>query len=98
MRVYFTDLAKNQLGAIHDYIARDSRRNAQRVVARIGRKAKQVARWPQSGSLVPEYEPLEIREVFEGPYRVIYRVLSERIDVIGIVHGARRLPPLERLK
>lgn len=97
MKVYLTDLAKGHLAAIHDFIAKDSKRNAMRVVARIGRKAKQVGRWPQSGNLVPEYEPLEIRQVFEGPYRIIYRVLSDRVDVLGIVHGARRLPGLDRL-
>ncbi len=43
--------------------------------------------WSGSG-----YDVDDIREVLEYPYRIIYRVLPDRVDVLAVVHGARRLP------
>lgn len=39
-----------------------------------------------------EYNDENIREIIEGNYRIIYKILSnERIDIITIHHGARSL-------
>ena len=63
------------------------------MVDRITRRSEQLKTLPSSGSIVPEYANEEIREVLERPYRIIYRVLPDRIDVLAVVHGARLLPP-----
>ena len=41
--------------------------------------------------MVPEYELNEIREVIEGPYRIIYLIESEqgKVEVLAVIHGAR---------
>ena len=41
--------------------------------------------------MVPEYELNEIREVIEGPYRIIYLIHSDqtKIAVLAVIHGAR---------
>jgi plasmid stabilization system protein ParE len=44
--------------------------------------------------MVPEYESRDLRELLEGPYRIIYRVQPDQIDVLAVVHGAQRLPEL----
>jgi len=41
---------------------------------------------------VPEANNVNIREVIEGPYRIIYHILEDEIDVIAVVHGARQWP------
>ena len=41
---------------------------------------------------MPEYEDEAIRELLEPPYRIIYRVREERIEILAVVHGARQLP------
>ena len=43
--------------------------------------------------MVPEFEAPDIQEVIEKPYRIIYRVRADRIDVLAVVHGAQQLPP-----
>jgi toxin ParE1/3/4 len=43
--------------------------------------------------MVPEYEAPDIREVIERPYRIIYRIKADQIDVLAVVHGAQLLPP-----
>jgi plasmid stabilization system protein ParE len=47
---------------------------------------------PRLGAEVPEYGDETIREVLEHPYRIVYRVTTDRIEVVAIIHGARRLP------
>ena len=42
--------------------------------------------------MVPEYEAQDIREVIEKPYRLIYRVKSDQMDVLAVVHSAQLLP------
>jgi len=41
---------------------------------------------------VPEYQTDDIRELIEKPYRIIYRIKADRIDVVAVIHGARLLP------
>jgi toxin ParE1/3/4 len=48
--------------------------------------------FPQSERVVPEYDAPEIREVIERPYRIIYCIREEQIDVLAVVHSAQRLP------
>lgn len=31
----------------------------------------------------------QIREVIEGPYRIIYHIKSDQIDILAVIHGAR---------
>lgn len=94
MKVHWTNVALEQLTAIHDYIARDSQLYAQRVVDRITKKSMGIGTLPWAGSMVPEYESPELREVFDRPYRIIYRILQDQIDVVAVIHGARQLPPI----
>lgn len=93
MKVCWTDEALGHLDAIHDYIARNSEIYARRMVDRLTSRSKQIGRFPQSGRMVPEYHDVDIREVIEGPYRIIYRILSKQIDVVAVMHSARLLPP-----
>jgi plasmid stabilization system protein ParE len=44
--------------------------------------------FPLSGRQAPEYDVDQIREVFFGPYRIIYHMKADQIDVIAVVHGA----------
>ncbi len=52
----------------------------------------QLADFPRLGAEVPEYEDESLRELLEGPYRIVYRVYEDRVDVAAVVHGSRRMP------
>jgi len=41
--------------------------------------------------MVLEYEAEDIREIIEKPYRIIYRIKPEQIDVLAVIHGAQLL-------
>jgi addiction module RelE/StbE family toxin len=91
MKLRWTPHSRADLRAIHAYIARDSPANAIRMIDRLTRRAEQFMAFPLSGRVVPEFQREDIREVIEPPYRIIYRVLSDRIDVLTVMHGARIL-------
>jgi toxin ParE1/3/4 len=61
-------------------------------VDRITRRSSQIAGSPLSGRMVPEYQAQDIRELIEKPYRIIYRIKQDQIDVLAVIHSARLLP------
>jgi toxin ParE1/3/4 len=76
--VVWTTEAMTQLKDIHDYIARRSPQYARRVVDRVTRRSQQIARYPMAGVAVPEVAMPQLRQVVEGPYRMIYHLLPDR--------------------
>ena len=92
MRVHWTRNAVNHLANIYEYIALNSPTYAKKMVDRITRRSEQIARHPHSGRMVPEYQAEDIRELIEKPYRIIYRVKPDQIDVLSVIHSARLMP------
>jgi len=72
VKVLWTESALGQLQAIYDYLAQTSPQYALRIVDRLTTRSIQMAAFPFSGRMVPEYELHEVREVIEGSYRIIY--------------------------
>ena len=93
MRVHWTNKALDHLLAIHQYVAQNSEIYADRLVDRPTRRSEQIGLFPESGRMVPEYKRVDIREVIERPYRIIYRVKEDQVDVLSVVHTAQQLPP-----
>ena len=91
MKVHWTDTAEGHLDAIYAYIAQDSPEYARRIVDRLTRRTQQIAGFPLSGRRVPEYDIDQIREVIEGPYRIIYYIKADQIDVLAVIHGAMEI-------
>jgi toxin ParE1/3/4 len=82
--LFWSDQAKKDLSAIHDYIVRDSPFYADQMVARIIYKAERLIRFPTSGHPVHEYPEKPIREVHEKPYRILYRIHRKDVEVVTI--------------
>ena len=91
MKVFWTETAVNHLSSIYKYISQNSPQYAQRLVERLTRRSEQIANFPFSGRLVPEFETEQIREVIEGSYGIIYYIKPEQIDVIAVLHAARNI-------
>ena len=92
MKVHWTDTARDHLRAIHAYIARDSPQYALRVVDRLTRRSQQIAEFPLSGREVPEFAVPQVREILEGPFRIIYYLKPDQIDVLAVINGAQQIP------
>lgn len=61
------------------------------MIGRLTRRSQQIADLPLSGRRVPEYDLTQIREVFEKPYRIVYHIKPDQIDVIAVIHGAQNI-------
>lgn len=92
MKVVWADEAKAHLAGIYEYIKRDAPFYATQTVDKLTRRVDQLIDHPRSGSIVPKYDDENLRELIIHPYRLIYRLRSERIDIIAVFHGAQQLP------
>ncbi len=54
----------------------------------------QVAKFPESGRVVPEFQDENIREIIQKPYRIVYRINKKKIlvEIVRIWHSARGIP------
>ena len=87
-----SNVAWDDLSAVGDYIARDSVRHAQLTMDRIYAVDGRLERFPRSGRIVPEFGRDDVREVIVGNYRVVYRLVDDAVEIMTIVHAARRFP------
>jgi plasmid stabilization system protein ParE len=58
---------------------------------RILQRVELLADFPELGHVVAEARDEQVREVIEGPYRIIYLAQPSRVDVLAIVHGRQLL-------
>lgn len=91
MKIEWTEPAVADLESIRDYIKKDSEYYASRFVERIIEAVENLKRFPEIGRIVPEAEEENIRELLFYNYRIMYRLETERILILTIIHGARDL-------
>ena len=77
------------LKQIHEYIAKDSRYYAKKVVQTIVEKTEELMVFPEIGRIVPEIDDPNIRELFVYSYRLIYEISSDGIEILAVIHGRR---------
>jgi toxin ParE1/3/4 len=90
-RVVWSPRALDDIDSIASYISRDSTAYASSVVAKVIRATRTLKRFPFAGRVVPEFEINNLRERFVYSYRVIYRVESQTVTVVAVIHGRRQL-------
>jgi toxin ParE1/3/4 len=90
-RVTWSARALADVESIAAYIASDSPAYAKIVVKKIVKLTRQLARFPQSGREVPEFQDPSLRELLAYSYRIIYKVEKEEIIIASVIHGKRDL-------
>jgi toxin ParE1/3/4 len=63
VRIVWTDFAVDDLQSIHDYISKDSKVYADRMIDKIIVRVDQLENFPKSGRVVPEFDDEAIREL-----------------------------------
>ncbi len=89
--VIWAQQAVVDLRSIHDFIARDSRYYAKKVVHDIREIVDELNGLPRMGRIVPELNEEDVRELFLYSYRIIYEIKDEVIFVLAVVHQRRNL-------
>ena len=91
MKILWTEPAIEDLRNLHGYIAKDSDVYASSFVQRIILAVDRLSDFPRLGRMVPEAEQETIRELLYQNYRIIYRIKSELVEVLTVIHGRRDL-------
>ena len=92
VQINWTFQAKGDLKAIAEYISKDSKRYAKRQVIRLKNRTRILKTQIRSGKIVNEISRENIRELIEGSYRIIYKIVDDnQIDILTIHHSSRDL-------
>ncbi len=84
--------AKLDLKEIYEYISADSKRYARLQVEKIKNTSEIIKTNPEIGKIVEELDKPNIRELVEGHYRIIYRIVDlKTFHILMIHHGTRDL-------
>jgi len=69
-------------GLIHDYVAQDSPKYADRLMDKFIDRVAVLEKYPKIGRKVPEFDDESIRELVEGSYRIIYQIGIARVIIL----------------
>jgi plasmid stabilization system protein ParE len=94
VKVTWTDQSLDDLDAICLFIARDFLEYAKLFAIRAFEATDRLETFPKSGRVVPEIGREDIREIILGNYRIIYRIVTEEVEILTVHHGAK---PLENI-
>lgn len=89
--IRWTAQAADDLEAIADFIALDSRNYASLFVIDVMSVIERLELFPERGRVVPEFQNPNVREVILGNYRIIYRFQNGIAEILTVYHGARLL-------
>ena len=90
-RLVWSETGLSDLQRHTDYIRKDSPKNAAMVNRRIRETAKLLKRFPELGTVVPEFDVPTIRELIVYSYRIIFEVREDECQILFIFHGSRDL-------
>ena len=90
-RIRWTPQSLDDIEAICKFIARDSDYYAHLFANQIFKRTETIELFPYSGRMVPELNEDIIRELIYRNDRIIYRILSNEIQVLTVHHCARLL-------
>ena len=91
MRISWAELAIGHLQAAYEYVAADNPRAAERTVERILSAVEFLARHPNLGH-PGRVEGTRELVVPDTPFVVAYRQPREEIEILAILHAARKWP------
>ena len=91
VKVVWTEIAIDDLKSIHDFISKDSKIYADRLIEKIIARVDQIENFPKAGRVVPEFDSELLRELIEGNYRIIYKINQDEIGIVRVHHSARLL-------
>ena len=91
MNISWTRIAVQDLRAVWDFVGSDNGAAADKIIRRTFSAIEQLQRHPSLGrpGRVPGTRELVI---IGTPYIVSYRSIRQEIQILAIVHGARRWP------
>lgn len=93
MIVVWSETAIEAALRIKRQLAELSATAADELAQRLDIRAGQLELFPFSGRTLPEFGLPLLRELIEGPYRIIYEVFPDRVEILTIRSGYEDLRP-----
>jgi len=88
--INWTNQAVNDLKNIFEFIALDSKYYAKREISKIKLRVENLKIFPLIGRHVPELQIENVREIIQGRYRIVYKIVSKNhIDILTIHHSSK---------
>lgn len=91
IQIEWSNEALEDIESIATYIEKDSPVYAKSVVSKIFEKAEIIKDFTELGRIVPELNDSTIREIFVYSYRLIYKIDSNTVLFVAVIHGKRLL-------
>ena len=91
VKLKWTQQALDDVEIITNYIANDSLYYAKMFAKKVFESVERIEIFPESGRVVSEINCKNIREITLGNYRIIYRIKTNRIEIITVYHSSRLL-------
>src|SRR5215475_14141831 len=88
MKIVFAPTAKIDLLQIGKHIERDNPARAVSFVDELVDRCETLAEFSRRYPLVPRYEHWGIRRCVHGDYLIFYRVRTDAVDIVHVLHGA----------
>lgn len=89
-RVEFAESALEDLLGIREwYAGQDAPETGGRLVAAVIERVEQLAMFPDSGRMVPEFETPWLRELEMPPFRIVYRRDDASVTVVRVWRSER---------
>ena len=94
--IAFTEQSLTDIEEIAAYIGHDSAFYAALQVQKIFSKTSILVNFPLCGRVVPDLNIRSIRELIEGNYRIIYRIMNkDQIHILTVHHSRKKLKRTE---
>lgn len=88
--VSFAEGAVQDLEQVRDWYASQlAPEVGDRLVREVIDRVEQLASFPESGRIVPEFDAPWLRELIHPPFRVVYRADDERVRVVRVWRSER---------
>lgn len=90
--IEFTESALADLEEIRTwYTEQGADKIGVRLIGKILGRIEQLAVFPESGRIVPEFELAAVRELLHPPFRIVYRVGAAQIWIVRVWRSERLL-------
>lgn len=90
IEIKITESAYSDLEEIENFIGQSSARIGRSFVNKVFNKIELLYEHPRIGRKVPEFDSERVRELIQGKYRIVYRIVNDEvIEILRILHGSR---------
>ncbi len=93
-KIIWSKSAKTDLSDIINYIKKDSKQAARKVLINLKNIVNELYNFPDKGRVIPELERFSIksyRELILSPWRIFYKIEGVNIKIIAIIDGRRNI-------